>query len=471
MSTTAEQRRAKGKNSTTSAGTATVRATRQITTGSSVTNNIPRQQLQHTYLQVRQVSNHICAPLETEDYGIQTMPDVSPPKWHLAHTSWFFETFLLKPFLSDYREFHPQYSQLFNSYYNSVGKYHPRSERGLLSRPTVQQIYSYRAYIDDHMLQLINSAEEHDWLELCTRATLGINHEQQHQELILADIKHIFACNPLRPKYRNPNHHALTHGQTEPHETSDHHSNELRWLDYSGGIVQQGHSVESTNAFHYDNEGPQHKVVLHSFRMASRPISNQEMIAFIEDGAYQEARLWLSDGWKTVCEQQWRAPLYWERRDDEWWHMSLSGMQPVDPRAPVCHVSFYEADAYARWANKRLPTEQQWEQVARPLTIEGNFRDQDILHPVASTTNNDINQIYGDVWEWTQSPYSAYPGHSQSAFNGFSDEYNSKFMSNQIVLRGGSCATARKHIRPTYRNFFYPADRWQFSGFRLAEDA
>lgn len=461
MSTTTQQ------NNASNICTPAIIATTASDASTSGDNDNQRQHLQASYLQLRLASKRICVPLETEDYGIQTMPDVSPPKWHLAHTSWFFETFLLKPFLPGYQEFHPQYSQLFNSYYNTVGDYHPRPERGLLSRPTVQQVYAYRAHIDEHMLQLINSAEAHNWQEISTRTTLGINHEQQHQELMLTDIKHIFACNPLRPTYRHITHH------TGSHDTAAPASPELQWITYLGGIVSQGHHADLTNNFHYDNETPQHKILLNSFRMASRPTTNQEIIAFIEDGAYQDARLWLSDAWKIVCEQQWRAPLYWEQHDNEWRQMTLSGMQAIDPHAPVCHVSFYEADAFARWAGKRLPTEQEWEQVACPLAVEGNFREQDILHPIASSpdnTSNNIQQMYGDVWEWTQSPYSAYPGHQQHAFNDFSGEYNSKFMSNQMVLRGGSCVTPRDHMRATYRNFFYPADRWQFSGFRLAED-
>jgi len=415
-----------------------------------------RHKLQSVFLQLRQTSNQICAPLEIEDYGIQTMPDVSPPKWHLAHTSWFFETFLLKPFLPSYREFHPLYSQLFNSYYNTIGSYHPRPERGLLSRPTVQQVYAYREHINEHMLQLIEYANEDDWPEVFTRTQLGINHEQQHQELMFTDIKHIFFCNPLRPRYRESSHKSCI-------------PEKLQWIKYEGGAITQGYDAAHSN-FCYDNEGPSHKIFLQDFQIASRLVTNQEMMDFIKDGGYQDARLWLSDAWDIACKLGWQAPLYWEQRDDQWWHMTFTGMQTVDPHAPVCHVSFYEADAYARWANKRLPTEQEWEHVARPLPIEGNLREQDILQPTSNSTNHGLTQIYGDVWEWTQSPYTAYSGYRQTAFSDFSSEYNSKFMSNQMVLRGGSCVTPSNHIRPSYRNFFYPANRWQFSGFRLAED-
>ena len=452
-----------------------------------------RQRLHISYSRLRQASKRICAPLEIEDYGIQTMPDVSPPKWHLAHTSWFFETFLLKPFLPEYREFHPLYSQLFNSYYNSIGEYHPRPERGFLSRPTVEQVYAYRSHVDEHMQHLINSVNDEHWQDVLTRTQLGINHEQQHQELMLTDIKHIFACNPLRPKYRNT-------GLGTPHvpdEATNTLPSTVKWFDYQAKLTHQGYdttgdttetiaTTDTTTAagFHYDNETPSHPILIRDFKVASRLVNNQEMISFIEDGGYKNASLWLSGAWQTVSEQQWLAPLYWEKHDDEWWYMTLSGMQVVDPLAPVCHVSYYEADAVARWAGKRLLTEQEWEHIAKPLPITGNFRESDLFQPAppsALTTDSGAThsgsmhsgptQIYGDVWEWTRSSYTSYPGFDQSAFSDFSGEYNAKFMSNQMVLRGGSCVTPRSHIRPTYRNFFYPTDRWQFSGFRLAEDA
>ena len=437
---------------------------------------ISRQHLQTSYSRLRQASKRICAPLEIEDYGIQTMPDVSPPKWHLAHTSWFFETFLLKAFLPDYREFHPLYSQLFNSYYNSIGEYHPRAKRGLLSRPTVEQVYTYRSHVDEHMQHLINTIGENNWQEVLSRTQLGINHEQQHQELMLTDIKNIFACNPLRPKYRNT---ALSTQYTLEgtlEGTADNAPSTVQWLDYHSKLTHQGYDATDTMAaagFHYDNETPSHPILIRDFKVASRLVNNQEMITFIEDGGYTEARLWLSDAWKTVYEQGWQAPLYWEKHENEWWHMTLNGMQIVNPLAPVCHVSYYEADAFARWAGKRLLTEQEWEHIAKPLPVAGNFRENDLFQPTppnVQATESAPTQIYGDVWEWTQSPYTSYPGFDQSAFNDFSGEYNAKFMSNQMVLRGGSCVTPRDHMRHTYRNFFYPADRWQFSGFRLAED-
>ena len=424
----------------------------------------PRQRLFLNFSDVRQNSENICAPLEIEDYGVQTMPDVSPPKWHLAHTSWFFETFLLKPFLKNYQEYHPQFAQLFNSYYNTVGFYHPRPQRGLLSRPTVTEVYLYRNYVDEQMESLIFEAGDDSLGEITNRTILGINHEQQHQELMLTDIKHIFAINPLRPKYRKLPY-------------SNNHPDEQQWLSYQGGLISTGHSFEhSDNSFaydfSYDNEGPEHQTFINDFSLSSRLITNGEIQSFIEDGGYSDARLWLSDAWKIVKENNWTSPLYWEKKDNDWGYMTLGGMQTIDSNAPVCHVSFYEADAFARWCGKRLPTEAEWETAARPEPIEGNLRDAGYLQPVSSQQNTPLKQIYGDVWEWTQSPYSAYPGYRQedSAFGDFSGEYNGKFMSNQIVLRGGSCLTPKNHIRPTYRNFFYPNDRWQCSGFRLAKD-
>jgi len=429
----------------------------------------PHQRLFLKFSAVRQESENICAPLEIEDYGIQTMPDVSPPKWHLAHTSWFFETFLLKPYLKNYQEYHPQFSQLFNSYYNTVGSYFPRPNRGLLSRPTVTEVYLYRNYVDEQMESLIFESGEDYWDEISQRTTLGINHEQQHQELMLTDIKHIFSINPLCPQYRQ----LPTKGSLQTDQ---------QWLSYQGGLVTIGHSFENNDGsvandfsydFSYDNEGPKHKTYINDFSLSSSLVTNGDMLSFIEDGGYNQSRLWLSDAWKIVKEYNWSSPLYWKKKENDWWHMTLNGMQLVDLNAPVCHVSFYEADAFARWSGKRLPTEAEWEIAARPEPIEGNLRDTGYLQPVCSQQNSSLKQIYGDVWEWTQSPYTAYPGYRQenSAFGDFSGEYNGKFMSNQIVLRGGSCLTPENHIRSTYRNFFYPSDRWQCSGIRLAKDA
>ena len=409
--------------------------------------------LENTYTRVRQQSENLCGPLEIEDYGVQTMAQTSPPKWHLAHTSWFFETLLLKPLLTGYREFQPVFAHLFNSYYDTLGSYYPRPERGHLSRPTVVEVYHYRDYVDEHMLHLLSAGESEQQSEIITRIVLGLNHEQQHQELLLTDIKHNFANNPLHPIYR------------ETRSTPSPQAKPMQWLEYEGGITEIGHAG---TGFAYDNEMPRHKAYLNDFSLASRPVTNAEYIEFIESGAYLEPELWLSDAWMLVCEKKWQAPLYWQRIDGDWWHMTLGGLQRVDNHAPVCHISFYEATAFARWAGKRLPSEHEWEMAAADIPITGNFCETGQLQPAAAAGETALLQMYGDVWEWTQSAYSAYPGYRQA--RGALGEYNGKFMSGQMVLRGGSCVTASDHIRASYRNFFHPGERWQFSGLRLAED-
>jgi len=419
------------------------------------------------YQRIRHDSEQLCEPLEIEDYGIQTMPAVSPPKWHLAHTSWFFETLLLKPFLKEYKEFNPHFSELFNSYYDTIGSYHPRPERGLLSRPTVKDVYRYRHYIDNAIKTLLSQTDHADYEEIRLRTILGINHEQQHQELLLYDIKHIFAYNPLKPTYKSQD---LNRQQS--HKTA-RGVLQTQWIECSGGIKTIGHSGDS---FAYDNESPQHKVYLEDYLLASLPVSNGEYLEFIEAGGYKKPDYWLSDAWKIINQQGWHAPLYWQKIDNQWWYMTLSGMQPIDLAAPVCHVSFFEAAAYARWLDLqlpgiRLPSEAEWELASKGCAINGNFRDAAVLQPVAAqqpATANQCQQLFGDVWEWSQSSYSAYPGYH--ADNGALGEYNGKFMNSQMVLRGGSCVTPADHIRASYRNFFYPHERWQFSGFRLARD-
>ena len=403
------------------------------------------------YNTVRATSETLCEPLEIEDYGIQTMPDVSPPKWHLAHTSWFFETFLLKPYLKDYVEYHPDYVRLFNSYYDQVGEYHPRPQRGFLSRPTVKDVLQYRTHVDNAMQRLLAQNDHANWTDIETRTVIGLNHEQQHQELLLTDIKHIFAANPLRPVYRDL-----------PQSTAE--AAPLQWLEHAGGLIEIGADV---NGFAYDNECPRHKVYLQPYKLASRPVTTAEYLAFIEDAGYDRPELWLSEGWKAIKEGRFNKPLYWELRDAEWWQMTLSGMRVLNPDAPVCHVNYFEADAYANWAGKRLPTEAEWEAVAADTPIEGNLRDAGYLQPQACKGEG-MQQLFGDVWEWTQSAYNPYPGFH--APQGALGEYNGKFMCSQYVLRGGSCVTPENHIRPSYRNFFYPADQWQVSGIRLAED-
>lgn len=405
------------------------------------------------YRQVRQQTEDLCRPLATEDYCIQTMADVSPAKWHLAHTSWFFETFLLKPFCPRYSEFHPCFDYLFNSYYETHGRPYPRPQRGLLSRPTVAEVYRYRAHVDNAMAELIEGLSEEHGDTGSARVILGLHHEQQHQELLLTDIKHILAFNPLRPVYRElPEPPSI---QAPPRE----------WIEGIGGVGLIGHAGDG---FAFDNETPRHRVYVQDHTLASRLVTNSDYLAFMEDGGYQRPEYWLSDGWKSVQQLGWNAPLYWERHDSQWWVMTLAGMRPVAPHEPVCHVSFYEADAYARWAGKRLPAEAEWELAASQYPCEGNFRESGYLHPVPATSAKGLDQLFGDVWEWTQSAYAPYPGYRP--LTGSLGEYNGKFMCSQLVLRGGSCVTPASHIRATYRNFFYPGDRWQFSGIRLADD-
>jgi ergothioneine biosynthesis protein EgtB len=413
-----------------------------------------RLSLAERYQQVRQVSEQICQPLLTEDYGIQSMPDVSPPKWHLAHTTWFFETLLLVPNLPSYEVFHPKFGYLFNSYYESIGQRHPRAQRGLLSRPSVEEVYRYRAYVDQAMHVLLNQPLDDPALE--SLIVLGLHHEQQHQELLLTDIKHILALNPLRPAYRS-DIPLLANEPMAPKE---------KWLDYPGGLYAIGHEdVPENKDFAFDNEAPRHQVYLQDFWLASRLVTNGAYLEFIQAGGYHKPEYWLSEGWATVQSEQWQAPLYWEQLDDTWWVMTLGGLHPLNEDEPVCHVSFYEADAFARWADKRLPTEAEWEVAASQVPMQGNFLEHGQLHPVPAMGLTRPDQLFGDVWEWTQSAYSPYPGFQIAS--GAVGEYNGKFMCSQMVLRGGSCVTSQNHIRPTYRNFFPPSTRWQFSGIRL----
>jgi ergothioneine biosynthesis protein EgtB len=409
------------------------------------------QTILEQYRSIRNDTESLCRPLATEDYVIQGMPDVSPPKWHLAHSTWFFENFLLIPCLPDYRVFHPQFGHLFNSYYESIGNFFPRPQRGLLSRPTVAEIYRYRSHVDHGIEALI--AAPGTTQEVLSRVELGLNHEQQHQELLLTDIKYNFALNPLHPVYQP----ALEPGRCHPEQ--------LKWLDFPAGLRKIGHQADY---FAFDNETPRHAVYLNAYRLASRLVSNGEFLEFVDAGGYQRAEYWLSDGWAMVRQKAWQAPLYWQKIDGAWWVMTLGGLRKLDHDEPVSHVSYYEADAYARWRGRRLPSEAEWEWAAAPQPVVGNLRDTGYLHPVAAQGRHAIKQLYGDVWEWTASPYQPYPGFRP--LQGSLGEYNGKFMCNQMVLRGGSCVTPKSHIRSTYRNFFYPADRWQFSGIRLADD-
>ncbi len=417
----------------------------------------PIEHLRHRFHQVRSFSNTLCTGLEPEDYVVQSMPDVSPTKWHLAHTTWFFETFILKKFIRRYRSEIPEYAYLFNSYYNAAGDMHRRDLRGLISRPTVRQAQRYRASIDSHIDDLLSDADDQLLDEIEPILVLGIHHEQQHQELLITDIKHVFAQNPLYPVFRE-----------RKLKTGAEKVGSVRFVDFEQTMASIGHNG---HGFGYDNEGPRHQALVPAFSLASRPVTNGEYLAFIEDNGYTRPESWLSLGWMTVNEQRWQAPLYWTQRDGVWWNFTLSGFRPVDKSEPVTHVSYFEADAYANWAGARLPTEFEWERAASDCPVEGNFVEDESFHPQALFASHDhrnLHQMFGDVWEWTRSAYSPYPGYR--AVPGALGEYNGKFMCNQYVLRGGSCATSRSHIRRTYRNFFPPEKRWQFTGIRLARD-
>ena len=426
-----------------------------------------KQHAKERYRNVRQTSERICGPLATEDYVVQTMDDVSPPKWHLAHTSWFFETFLLIPEQPNYSPFHPEYGFLFNSYYEAVGERHPRPKRGVLSRPTVKEVYSYREHVDEGMTRLLDEAGPNTFARIAPLVELGIHHEQQHQELLVTDIKHILAQNPLRPAYHSSHDSAYQTNRSKSESSgSGRSSSAKKWISYPGGVTEIGHDGDG---FAYDNESPRHKVYLEPFRLASRPVSNGEYLEFIEAGGYSNPQQWLSDGWAVILEEGRQAPLYWELNGGDPRQMTLWGMRPLDVNEPVCHLSYYEASAYAAWRGKRLPTEWEWEAAAVDASREGNFLDQGRLHPEPAAADAEgPAQMFGDVWEWTQSAYSPYPGFR--AAEGAVGEYNGKFMCNQFVLRGGSCATPQDHIRATYRNFFPPDARWQFTGLRLADD-
>ena len=402
--------------------------------------------LASAYMRIRRLSEQLCAPLQPEDMGLQACPDVSPPRWHLAHTTWFFETFLLVPHLPGYQPFNPAFEYLFNSYYNGIGEQYPRPQRHLLSRPTNQDVLAWRRQVDDAMLKLIDTAPQ-----LANLIELGLNHEQQHQELLLTDIKYSLSFNPLSPAISTPIH------------SGGHASPALSFQDFTGGKVE--HGADPSEGFVFDNETPRHPVWLASYRLANRPVTNGEYRDFITDGGYQRPELWLSDGWAWVQQHAIRRPLYWQ--GDLLNHWTLAGMQPLLPDQILAHVNYYEADAYARWAGLRLPTEQEWEHAARQCQRDGRFVENGLYQP-GLAADGSLCQLFGDVWEWTASAYLPYPGFRTAA--GAVGEYNGKFMCNQMVLRGGSCASSQDHIRASYRNFFYPHHRWQFSGIRLAAD-
>ena len=409
-----------------------------------------RSTLLEKYRSIRGVTEALCEPLEVEDYVIQSMPEASPAKWHLAHTSWFFETFVLERAVSGYRPLDDRYRSLFNSYYYSVGPMHLRPERGLISRPTVAQVREYRRHVDRGMERFMKEADDATLATYASVVTLGLSHCQQHQELLLTDLKHAFWKNPLLPAYRNA---AKSEG-VEPLA--------LRWIPIAEGVREIGHDG---SGFAFDNESPRHRVFVGPFRIGHRLVTNREYLEFMKDGGYERPDLWLSDGWITRVEEAWDAPLYWLRHDEGWNQFTLGGLRALDPAEPVCHVSYYEADAYARWAGARLPTEAEWEVAAEDAPITGGFLESGRFHP-APTRDASMAQLYGEVWQWTASAYSAYPGYAP--LSGALGEYNGKFMSGQMVLRGASCVTPRSHARRTYRNFFPPRMRWQFVGIRLA---
>ncbi len=419
-----------------------------------------REALLTRLFDVRATTETLAAPLLPEDQVVQSMPDVSPTKWHRAHTTWFFETFVLGPHAPGYRPVEPAYDYLFNSYYEQVGPRFPRPDRGLLSRPTVSEVADYRSLVDERLGAFLADADTATWLAVAPLIDLGVHHEQQHQELLLMDIKHVFSRNPLHPAYR-PAPVAADPGQPPP----------LRWVDIDvDDVVEVGHDGVG---FAFDSEGPRHRVLVEPFRLADRLVTCGDWLAFIEDGGYLRPELWLSEGWATVMLEGWQAPLYWRAEVDRWSVFTLGGLRPVVPSEPVVHVSFVEADAYARWAGARLATEEEWE-VAATLVGAGD-RPNDLgtgaLHPRAAgaAPHPGLRQLAGDVWEWTASPYRPYPGFRPPP--GAVGEYNGKFMCNQMVLRGGACITPVGHTRPTYRNFFPPGARWAFSGLRLASDA
>ena len=408
----------------------------------------PREPLAEAYQHVRAASLALTAPLTAEDQQIQSMDDVSPSKWHLAHTTWFFETFLLRPHLAGYQAQDERYAVLFNSYYEAVGPRHPRPSRVLLSRPSLEEVRAYRRHVDEAMTRLLNQGPTP---EISDMVELGLHHEQQHQELILMDIKHVFSVNPLKPAYA-----AAAPAQRGP-------SAPAGWIQLEGGLVEIGAKVQG---FAFDNEGPRHTVWLEPFQLADRLVAAGEWLQFMDDGGYDRPELWLSDGWATRQQQDWQAPLYWRADGDAWRVFTLHGERPVDPEEPVCHVSFYEADAFARWVGRRLPTEAEWEVAAAHSAPSSSPFS---LHPGAADAGTGLRQMTGVLWQWTASAYAPYPRYRPAA--GALGEYNGKFMSGQMVLRGGACITPPGHSRITYRNFFPPAARWCYGGLRLADDA
>lgn len=432
-------------------------------------------ELYRQYKSVRRRTMALVQTLSDEDMVAQSMPDASPTKWHLAHTTWFFETFILKTYVSDYVWFDEHFCHLFNSYYESIGTQHARPQRGLLTRPPLVQVMHYRRQVDDAIETLLQdfalqASSDQDFERIAFLLTVGMHHEMQHQELISTDMLHLLWHNPMFPVVHEPREVMATcdvgsHFLDLPN--SDLSSNVTL---FEGGVVSvgaQANIAQTIQGFAYDCECPTHKVYLQPFALSNHLVTNGQWLEFIKDEGYQNSLLWLSDGWRYARDNVWKMPLYWLHRDGEYYQFGLDGLAPVDLQAPVCHVSYYEADAFARWAGRRLPKEQEWEIAARNKPIDGNFLEREYYRPRAATGEG-LQQLFGDVWEWTQSAFSPYPGFC--AEQGALGEYNGKFMSSQFVLRGGSCITPRLQMRSTYRNFFYPHHRWQFSGVRLAND-
>ena len=407
---------------------------------------------------VRAQTQALAKPLSAEDCQLQSMPDASPTKWHLAHLTWFFETFILEKYEKNFKPFDASFRVLFNSYYNGIGGKHPRAQRGLISRPTLNEVLAYRAQIDERVEAVLEQFPHHE--ELAQLITLGLHHEQQHQELLLTDIKHAFAMNPAQPAYAK--RWPLSSIAPQP----------AVWHSYEGGLVEHGLNAAQAD-FAFDNETPRHRVYIAPFELASRLVTNGDYLAFMADSGYQRPELWLSLGWDWVQTGQHKLPLYWQIDCGQYQNYTLQGSVDIDPNTPACHLNYFEADAFARWSGARLPTEFEWELAATSrstATVHGNFVESVAFHPIPlqHATNNQPSQLFGDVWEWTQSNYNPYPGYKP--WEGLVGEYNGKFMCNQFVLRGGSCATPQNHIRANYRNFFPPDTRWQFSGLRLARD-
>ena len=435
------------------------------------TNAFDKAPLIERFVACRNTTEQIISPLTPEDCCIQSMPDASPAKWHLAHTTWYFETFILEPFIKHYKSFNNQFKYLFNSYYNSVGAQYARPQRGCLSRPSLEDVLKYRQHVTQSIIDFLATQAAQIPIEAIERIIIGINHEQQHQELLLTDIKHHFSVNPLNPTYKeNPTQKIIT--EQLP----------IAFIAFDSAPIEQGANLPATPSienFVFDNETPKHTHLLPSFSLANRLVTNKEYLSFMQDGGYDNPAYWLSDGWIWRQKQAITAPLYWKQQNEAWYHYTLSGFIPIEMHTPVCHVSFYEAYAFANWFGARLPTEYEWEHAAKLHSQKLNFShanllENNLLQPEAAanrknTNENTIQQLIGDTWEWTTSPYQAYPNYTP--YKQELAEYNAKFMCNQIILRGGSCYTPTTHIRPTYRNFFYPKDRWQMTGIRLAQSA